>query len=97
MLFACYRAGVKVPGDLAMIGCDFTPTMTEAPISIPCIHLDRLKMGQTAVRMLMERIEEPQRDIPTVYFEGSLIEDPRNWYGSKGLIEDDTETKDMNK
>ncbi len=94
MLFACYKEGVKVPRDLAMIGCDFTPTITEAPVSIPCIHLDRLKMGQAAVQMLMERIKEPERDIPTVYFGGSLIEDPRNWYGPKGLLVDEAETNE---
>jgi DNA-binding LacI/PurR family transcriptional regulator len=94
MLFACYKAGVKVPAEMAMIGCDFTPTMTETPVPIPCIHLDRLKMGQRAVQMLMERIKEPERDIPTVYFEGSLIEDPRNWYGPKGLLTDEAEANE---
>jgi DNA-binding LacI/PurR family transcriptional regulator len=91
ILFACYRTGVKVPHDLAMIGCDFTPTITEAPIAIPTVHLDRLKMGQMAVQMLLERIKQPERDIPTVYFEGTLIEDPRNWYGANGLMTDEKE------
>jgi DNA-binding LacI/PurR family transcriptional regulator len=85
MLFACYRLGLKVPEDIALIGCDFSPSITDAPVSIPTIHLDRMKMGQMAVDMLLERIRNPNRDIPSVFFKGILVEDPRDWYGARGF------------
>jgi hypothetical protein len=44
-----------------------------------------MKMGQMAVQMVMQRIENPERDIPTVYYSGTLIEDPRDKYGPRGL------------
>ncbi len=93
MYLACCHMGLKVPRDMALIGCDFDPSISNIPIPIPTMHLDRLKMGQMAVRMIMERIENPDRDIPTVYYSGTLMEDPRDKYGPRGLGLDVKETE----
>jgi DNA-binding LacI/PurR family transcriptional regulator len=93
MYMACCHMGLKIPQDMALIGCDFDPAISDAPIAVPTFHLDRMKMGQMAVRMLMERIDHPDRDIPTVYYSGTLIEDPRDKYSLRGLGIDAIETE----
>jgi DNA-binding LacI/PurR family transcriptional regulator len=79
-LMGCYRFGIRVPEDVALVSCDIEPSMATSPISQPGIHLDRYEMGRMAVDMLHERIENPRADLPTVYYKGKLIENCLNLF-----------------
>jgi len=85
VLFTCHQLGLKVPDDLAIVGCDFDPMATFAPVPMPTVRLDRIQMGQLAVEMLKKRIEHPEEDQPSVTIKGTMIENPWSWYGPDGL------------
>jgi len=71
---ACYEMGLRVPQDISIMSCDDDLGMTYMPIYISCYALQRHQMGQMAVEMLLERIEDPDRQIPSKYVQGVLME-----------------------
>ena len=81
MLFACYQLGLKSPEDVALIACDLDPSVWLAPVRIPCVHFDRIEMGRLAVEMLLRRMENPGEDVPTHFYRGKLVLEPRDWAG----------------
>jgi DNA-binding LacI/PurR family transcriptional regulator len=74
VLAACHHLGLKVPDQISIISCDSDPVLELLPVQITCIALSRREMGQRAVEMLLERIENPQKDLPTWLTTGTLQE-----------------------
>lgn len=59
-LSALHEAGFRVPEDVSIISFNDTPLsiLTEPPLTSVTVHLE--VMGEAAVKMILERIEDPQ-------------------------------------
>jgi len=65
---------IRVPDDVALIGCDVSEAADLFPPSMPSVQLDRAEMGRMAVDMLLERIRNPHIDLPTAYHKGKILD-----------------------
>ena len=74
ILFACAKAGLKVPEEMSLIACDFDSSIRYLPITVTTMNLDRAEMGKLAVKMLQQRIENENKDLPSEFFQGELME-----------------------
>ena len=66
--------GVRVPDDLSIISCDYDAVLRYAVVPITSLHLDRVEMGDAAVNMLLERIENDWTDAPSIAVKAKLVE-----------------------
>lgn len=55
-------AGVRVPDDVAVVGYDDMPFASSRPIDLTTVHQPLRGLGETAVRLLLERLQHP--DLP---------------------------------
>jgi LacI family transcriptional regulator len=74
LLRACAHLGISVPGELSIISCDYDPMVPFAIVPITCYRLDRVEMGRMAVEMLLNRIENGTKNVPSVFLAGELKE-----------------------
>lgn len=74
VLSACYMLGIRVPRDLSIIACDDDPMLSYTPVKLSSIHLDRVKMGRQAVRMVLRQIKDSVISVPTLLVNGELRE-----------------------
>lgn len=56
---ALLEAGLRVPRDMAVVGYDDMSFASSALIGLSTVHVPRAELGRTAVRMLLQRIENP--------------------------------------
>ena len=88
-LNAIEERGLKVPDDITLVGYDNTSLAALRHLSLTTVHQPRLEMGQMAVSMLIERIEEgrtrPRRAVltPSLVVRGTSAP-PRAARGEKG-------------
>jgi LacI family transcriptional regulator len=61
VLSAARRAGLAVPGDLSVLGFDDIDMAQWEPFNLTTVRQPISEMAQSAVRLLHERIEDPQR------------------------------------
>lgn len=64
------RCGLRVPEDIAMIGCDDVPLAAQLDVPLTSIAYPLVDMCAIAVRMLLERVEEKGmslQDVPARY------------------------------
>jgi len=71
---ACYQMGLRVPQDISIMSCDDDQGITYMPVLISCYVLQRHLMGRMAVEMLLDRIEHPDKQIPSKSVYGVLME-----------------------
>ncbi len=69
-----YLKDWKIPAAFSLMACDDENPLERAALPITAICLDRAEMGSRACRMLLEKIADPDKRIPTQYVEGKLIE-----------------------
>jgi DNA-binding LacI/PurR family transcriptional regulator len=62
-VMAAHEVGLKVPGDLALAGTVDHP-LDDLGFELGRLELPVYKMGREAVRVVMQRIEEPGEDVP---------------------------------
>ncbi len=61
-LHAASDRGLRVPADLAVIGCDDIPTAEHTVPTLSTIHMPFAETGARAVRMLLEEVTGPEND-----------------------------------
>jgi len=70
---AVKAAGVKVPGDIAIAGFDDLPWTSLVTPDITVIRQPTNEIGQTALRLLLERVAQPERAVRRVVLRGELL------------------------
>ncbi len=60
-LKAANECGIRIGKDIAMIGNDRIETVDILGIAMSCVYRDNYEMGRTAVRLLQERMDSPDR------------------------------------
>jgi LacI family transcriptional regulator len=58
--------GLRIPGDVSVVGFDDIPQASHVHPPLTTVRQPLEKMGRTATRMLLERIQDPQRPIERV-------------------------------
>jgi LacI family transcriptional regulator len=59
VLHAAWDRGLRVPDDLAVIGCDDIPTAAHTVPPLTTVHLPFIETGAAAVRLLLEQLASP--------------------------------------
>jgi len=70
---AIKAAGVKVPSDTAVAGFDDLPWTSLVTPDITVIRQPTNEIGQTALRLLLERVALPERAVRRVVLRGELL------------------------
>lgn len=70
---AIKAAGVKVPTDTALAGFDDLPWTSLVTPDITVIRQPTQEIGQTAIRLLLERVALPERPVRRVVLRGELV------------------------
>lgn len=65
-LHAALSLGLRVPDDLSMVTYHDEPVCDETGLAFGTISVPESEMGRIAVRMLMEKIREPEPALPSV-------------------------------
>ncbi|MBC8136272.1 MAG: LacI family DNA-binding transcriptional regulator [Fibrella sp.] len=61
-LMGLRRRGVRVPHDMAIVGCDDLPLVSQMDVPITSISYPLEEMARTAVRFLLDRIALPEQE-----------------------------------
>jgi len=56
-LQACRDLGVRVPDDVAIVGCDDIPLASLVTPALTTVRISKFEIGAAAVRMLLDRVE----------------------------------------
>ncbi len=70
---AVKAAGVQVPEDIAIAGFDDLPWTRLVTPDITVIRQPTDEIGQTALRLLLERVAQPERSVRRVVLRGELL------------------------
>lgn len=63
---ACAIAGVSLPGDLSILGCDDIDLGTLVTPELSTISTPKRELGARAVRLLLRQLEGEEQSVPTV-------------------------------
>jgi len=66
-------AGVTVPNDIAVAGFDDLPWTSLVTPDITVVRQPTIEIGQTALRLLLERVVMPQRAVRRIVLRGELM------------------------
>jgi LacI family fructose operon transcriptional repressor len=70
---AVKAAGVQVPSDVAIAGFDDLPWTSLVTPDITVIRQPTNEIGQTALKLLLERVAKPERSVRRVVLRGELL------------------------
>jgi LacI family transcriptional regulator len=74
VLRALREAGVRVPGDISLIGFDNLPASAHSDPPLTTIRVPNREIGSAALLLLKQRIENPERPGSKVLIAGQLVE-----------------------
>ncbi len=72
-LQAIRAAGLKIPDDIALVGFDDDPWTSLVDPGLTVIAQPTYEIGRTAMELLLQRLENPERPVRAVELAGSLI------------------------
>ncbi|HEY3418322.1 MAG TPA: LacI family DNA-binding transcriptional regulator, partial [Armatimonadota bacterium] len=67
VMHAMQAHGLRIPEDVAVIGCDNSPFLTELPCPLTTFQQPLAEVGRTAMRLLLQRLEAPKEHIPAAH------------------------------
>ena len=67
------RNGIRIPGDVAVVGYDDIEFAAAAAIPLTSVRQPRRQLGRTAARLLLEEVADPAHHHRQVIFEPELI------------------------
>jgi DNA-binding LacI/PurR family transcriptional regulator len=67
------RAGVRVPEDVSVVGYDDSPMAALAYVNLTTVRQDPLQLGRLAVRLAIQRLENPQGPPQEVVIQPTLV------------------------
>jgi DNA-binding LacI/PurR family transcriptional regulator len=69
----CKEMGIKVPGDIAIIGFDniIFSELIEPPLTT--IHMDKYEIGKQSAALLLKMLKNPDVPYPTLFIDTELI------------------------
>lgn len=70
---ALHEAGVRIPGELAVVGFDDVPWATSLNPPLTAVRQPSLEIGSAAADLLLDRIARPDRAIRQVILETTLV------------------------
>ena len=73
MLDAFIRAGLNVPQDIALIGYDDSLAAKLGRPRLSSVHVPLKEIGHTAVRMILDRLNNPGKEAAKVILKGKLV------------------------
>ncbi|MEU6658799.1 substrate-binding domain-containing protein [Streptomyces sp. NPDC046821] len=71
LLAAADRAGVRVPGDLALVSCEDRHAST-APVPLTSVAPEKFRLGGLALETLLRRLDEPEGELRQVWLRPRL-------------------------
>jgi len=69
----CKEMGIKVPGDIAIIGFDNIIFSELIDPALTTIHVDKYEIGKQSAALLLKMLENPGELYPTLYVDTELI------------------------
>lgn len=69
----CKALGVQVPGDCAVVGFDDIRFTAMTSPAITTVHVDKYEIGRLSTSLLLEMLEEPEREYPPLYVDTELV------------------------
>jgi DNA-binding LacI/PurR family transcriptional regulator len=73
-LHAFYLKKWFVPEKISLISCDDEIPLERNALPMTAVDLNRATLGEKATRMLLEKIAQPEKRLPSQSVEGTLIE-----------------------
>ncbi len=64
--------GLRVPEDVSVVGFDDVPVATQTTAPLTTVRVPKREMGQLAVRIILDQIEEPEADPVSVVLDATL-------------------------
>ncbi|WP_409055007.1 substrate-binding domain-containing protein [Streptomyces sp. SYP-A7185] len=71
LLAAARRAGVSIPGDLALVSCEDRHAATE-PIPLTSVAPEKFRLGALGLETLLRRLEEPDAELRHIWLRPRL-------------------------
>lgn len=72
-LQAAAKQGVRVPEEMSIVGCNNVPEVARTSPALTTTHVPLAEMGRSAVELLVNRIEDPERPAVHIEIPTSLI------------------------
>ena len=73
IIAALLRKGLRVPENIAVIGFDDSHLARTSRPQLTSVRIPFKQIGHTAVKMILERLSNPQKEPSTVILKGQLI------------------------
>ncbi|HUN07676.1 MAG TPA: LacI family DNA-binding transcriptional regulator [Aggregatilineales bacterium] len=70
---AAHQRGLRIPGDISIIGFDDIPQASLVYPRLTTVRQPLVQIGQVAVRLLLERIDTPEKDARRVTLSTELV------------------------
>jgi LacI family transcriptional regulator len=74
LMQTAFRAGLRVPDDLAIVGFDDIDSAATAGVPLTSVHVDGYALGRTAAELLLDEVRSPDHTHRHLLFPPRLVE-----------------------